>query len=31
MYGVYGTGGDKLPLGNKLVVRPIDWLYEQPA
>jgi len=29
MYGVYGTGGDDLPFGNKLVVRPIEWLYEE--
>lgn len=28
MYGVYGTGGDDLPLGNKLVIRPIEWLYQ---
>jgi len=29
MYGVYATTGKDLPLGNKLVVRPVDWLYER--
>ena len=28
MYGVYATTGKDLPLGNKLVVRPVEWLYE---
>ena len=28
IYGVYGGGGDDLPTGNKLVGRPIGWLYE---
>ncbi len=27
MYGVYATGGDKLPVGNKLVIHPVEWLY----
>lgn len=27
MYGVYATTGRDLPLGNKLVVRPVSWLY----
>ena len=31
MYGVYGTGGDELPLGNKLVIHPIDWLYRESS
>ena len=28
MYGVYGTGGDDLPVGNKVLVHPVEWLYE---
>jgi len=27
MYGVYGTGGEELPLGNKMLVHPVEWLY----
>ncbi len=28
MYGVYGTGGDALPMGNKVLVHPVAWLYQ---
>ena len=28
MYGVYADTGNDLPRGNKLVVRPVGWLYE---
>ncbi|MFH0963399.1 MAG: sialidase family protein [Planctomycetota bacterium] len=28
-YGVYGSVGKELPMGQKLVVRPIEWLYEK--
>jgi len=28
MYGVYADTGNDLPRGNKLVVRPVSWLYE---